>query len=150
MGATGTIVWCGRGVLAATEVETPTPRVERSGGAPSGTPLLTASGYVVARRKAVVSANIQGRLADLRVEEGAPMRKGAIIARLESRDYDAQVRRAPAQVQQVGEPQNLVSYHLGKLRDARLVSARRSSAAHGVSARRTHRSNVRPLTKEQP
>jgi protein-tyrosine-phosphatase len=28
----------------------------------------------------------------------------------------------------VGEPQNLVSYHLGKLRDARLVSARRSSA----------------------
>jgi protein-tyrosine-phosphatase len=28
----------------------------------------------------------------------------------------------------IGEPQNLVSYHLGKLRDARLVSARRSSA----------------------
>jgi ArsR family transcriptional regulator, arsenate/arsenite/antimonite-responsive transcriptional repressor / arsenate reductase (thioredoxin) len=30
--------------------------------------------------------------------------------------------------QRVGEPQNLVSYHLGKLRDGRLVSARRSSA----------------------
>ena len=28
----------------------------------------------------------------------------------------------------VGEAQNLVSYHLGKLRDARLVSTRRSSA----------------------
>ncbi len=28
----------------------------------------------------------------------------------------------------VGEPQNLVSYHLGKLRDARLVFARRSAA----------------------
>ncbi len=28
----------------------------------------------------------------------------------------------------VGQPQNLVSYHLGKLRDAGLVSARRSSA----------------------
>jgi ArsR family transcriptional regulator, arsenate/arsenite/antimonite-responsive transcriptional repressor / arsenate reductase (thioredoxin) len=28
----------------------------------------------------------------------------------------------------MGQPQNLVSYHLGKLRDARLVSARRSSA----------------------
>jgi protein-tyrosine-phosphatase len=28
----------------------------------------------------------------------------------------------------LGEPQNLVSYHLGKLRDAGLVSARRSSA----------------------
>src|SRR5262245_35390047 len=28
----------------------------------------------------------------------------------------------------VGEPQNLVSYHLGKLREARIVTARRSSA----------------------
>src|SRR5262245_48352041 len=28
----------------------------------------------------------------------------------------------------VGGPQNLISYHLGKLRDGRLVSARRSSA----------------------
>jgi protein-tyrosine-phosphatase/DNA-binding transcriptional ArsR family regulator len=28
----------------------------------------------------------------------------------------------------IGEPQNLVSYHLGKLRDGRLVNARRSSA----------------------
>src|ERR1044071_3906912 len=27
-----------------------------------------------------------------------------------------------------GEPQNLVSYHLGKLREGRLVSARRSAA----------------------
>jgi len=33
--------------------------------------LLTASGYVVARRQAVVSAKIQGRLTDLRVEEGS-------------------------------------------------------------------------------
>jgi len=30
--------------------------------------------------------------------------------------------------QLVGEPQNLVSYHLGKLRDGRLVTARRSAA----------------------
>jgi len=98
--AAGTIFWWGRGVFAATEVETTTPRLERSGGAPSGTPLLTASGYVVARRKAVVSATIQGRLADLRVEEGARVREGEVIARLESQDYDAQVRRAQAQVQQ--------------------------------------------------
>jgi RND family efflux transporter MFP subunit len=100
MVATGTISWCGRGVFAATEVETTMPRVERSGGAEPGTPLLTASGYVVARRKAVVSAKIQGRLADLRVDEGTRVREGEVIARLESQDYDAQVRRAQAQVQQ--------------------------------------------------
>jgi hypothetical protein len=43
MVAAGTIFWWGRGVFAATEVETATPRVERAAGAPSGTPLLTTS-----------------------------------------------------------------------------------------------------------
>jgi len=74
MAAAGTMFWWGRGVFAATEVETTTQRVERSDGGPSGTPRLTASRYVVARCKAVVSAKIQGRLADLRVEEGARVR----------------------------------------------------------------------------
>jgi ArsR family transcriptional regulator, arsenate/arsenite/antimonite-responsive transcriptional repressor / arsenate reductase (thioredoxin) len=37
-------------------------------------------------------------------------------------------RRVHELTASVGEPQNLVSYHLGKLRDARLVSARRSDA----------------------
>ena len=41
------------------------------GPASSGAAVLTASGYVVARRKAVVSAKIQGRLAVLRVGEAA-------------------------------------------------------------------------------
>jgi RND family efflux transporter MFP subunit len=65
----------------------------------AGAPLLTASGYIVARRKAVVSAKIQGRLSSLRVEEGSRVREGEIIARLEDRDYLAQVERAEAAVQ---------------------------------------------------
>jgi RND family efflux transporter MFP subunit len=100
MVAASTIFWWGHVVFAATEVETTTPRVLRSGGAVSGAPVLTASGYVVARRKAVVSAKIQGLLADLRVEEGARVREGEVIARLESQEYEAQVGRAQAQVQQ--------------------------------------------------
>lgn len=68
-------------------------------GAPAGTPILTASGYVVARRKAVVSAQIQGRLASLRVEEGSRVREGEVFANLESGDYVAQVQRAEAAVQ---------------------------------------------------
>ncbi|HSD66026.1 MAG TPA: efflux RND transporter periplasmic adaptor subunit, partial [Vicinamibacteria bacterium] len=64
----------------------------------AGTPILTASGYVVARRKAVVSAKIQGRLSELRVEEGSVVREGETIARLESIDYEASVRRAEAAV----------------------------------------------------
>lgn len=83
--------------FGATEVETIRPAVRR--GAPAeGTPLLAASGYVVARRKAVVSAKIQGRLAELKVEEGSRVNKGDVIARLESSDYEAQVVRAGADI----------------------------------------------------
>jgi hypothetical protein len=46
MVSAGAIFWWGRGAFAATEVETTTPRVERSPGAPSGTPLLTTSGWL--------------------------------------------------------------------------------------------------------
>lgn len=72
---------------------------ESVSAANGGAPLLTASGYIVARRKAVVSAKIQGRLSSLRVEEGSRVREGEIIARLEDRDYLAQVERSEAAVQ---------------------------------------------------
>ena len=88
-----------RGTFAAAEIETVRPAVLKAGAAPAGTLVLTASGYVVPRRKAVVSAKIQGRLQELRVEEGSRVREGEIIARLESADYEAQVRRARAAVQ---------------------------------------------------
>ena len=88
-----------RDAFSAVEVQTVRPAVSEAGQASAGTPILTASGYVVARRKAVVSAKIQGRLADLRVEEASRVRKGQVIARLESADYEAQVQRARAQVQ---------------------------------------------------
>src|SRR5262245_19396920 len=77
--------------LGAVEVSTVRAQVTQAGQAAPGSAVLTASGYVVARRKAVVSAKIQGRLSDLRVEEGSKVREGEVIARLESVDYEAQV-----------------------------------------------------------
>ena len=85
--------------LTAAEVETVRPTVQNFSQAVAGSPILTASGYVVARRKAVVSAKIQGRLAELKVEEGSHVKEGEVIARLESADYQAQVDVAHAQVQ---------------------------------------------------
>ena len=85
--------------LTATEVETTQPTVQSLGQA-AGAPILTASGYVVARRQAVVSAKIQGRLSQLNVEEGSFVREGDVIARLESADYEAQMEVAKAGVQQ--------------------------------------------------
>jgi HlyD family secretion protein len=88
-----------RQALSAPEVDTVRPTVVRTGETSAGAPVLTASGYVVARRKAVVSAKIQGRLSELKVEEGSRVREGEVIARLESVDYEAQVQRARAALQ---------------------------------------------------
>jgi HlyD family secretion protein len=88
-----------RQAFSAPEVETARATVVRPSEASAGAPILTASGYVVARRKAVVSAKIQGRLAQLRVEEGSRVGQGEVIARLESNDYEAQVQRARAALQ---------------------------------------------------
>jgi RND family efflux transporter MFP subunit len=88
-----------RHAFSAPEVETVVATVSREVEASAGEPILTASGYVVARRKAVVSAKIQGRLCELKVEEGSHVREGEVIARLESNDYEASVRRAAAAVQ---------------------------------------------------
>jgi HlyD family secretion protein len=82
----------------AVEIQTAQAAVIQRGGSDPGTPILTASGYVVARRKAVVSAKIQGRLSELKVEEGSRVREGEVIARLESTDYLAQIERARAAV----------------------------------------------------
>lgn len=84
--------------FAGVEVDTVRPSVQSAGSATPGMAILTASGYVVPRRKAVVSAKIQGRLAELRVEEGSRVKEGDILARLESADYSAQVHSAEAAV----------------------------------------------------
>ena len=51
--------------------------------------VLTASGYVVARRKAAVASKGTGRLVLLNVEEGDQVKKGQLIARLEDADVVA-------------------------------------------------------------
>ena len=96
------VLFAWRGRAADTvEVETVTPTLQQPSPAGGGAPILNAAGYVVARRKAVVSAKIQGRLSQLRVEEGSRVREGETLARLESADYEAAVARAEARVSSV-------------------------------------------------
>src|ERR1700730_3656580 len=51
--------------------------------------ILTATGYIVADRKAAVSPKISGRLEYLGVDTGSRVKPGQIIARLEHHDLDA-------------------------------------------------------------
>jgi len=88
-----------RGRIVAQEVETVRPTMKAATAEAALAPILTASGYVVARRKAVVSAKIQGRLAELDVDEGSQVAEGQVIARLDNSDYQAQIEVARAQVQ---------------------------------------------------
>ncbi|HET7558166.1 MAG TPA: efflux RND transporter periplasmic adaptor subunit [Rhodanobacteraceae bacterium] len=76
-------------VQAATAVA---PAADSDAGA-----VLQATGYVVARREATVSAQITGTLTEVLVEEGEHVKKGQILARLDDSGYRAALDAAKAQ-----------------------------------------------------
>ena len=61
---------------------------------------LTASGYVVAQRRAAVASKATGRLVELMVREGSKVKKGEVIARLDASDVQAAIAAAEAGVRQ--------------------------------------------------
>jgi RND family efflux transporter MFP subunit len=63
--------------------------------------VLTASGYIVARSKAEISPKTVGRIAWLNLEEGQKVKKGELVARLESQELEAQKRQYVAARDQV-------------------------------------------------
>jgi len=82
----------GRG-LRPRQVEAVTASVVTEGQA---TTLLSATGYVEAERKADLSPKITSRVTELNVTEGSRVKKGDVIARLDSTDLDAQLAEAKA------------------------------------------------------
>jgi len=71
-----------------------TASAEGSGGSGAS---LDASGYVVARRKATLSAKIMGKISEVNFEEGMRVKAGDIVARLDDSDYQAALHQAQAQ-----------------------------------------------------
>lgn len=57
-----------------------------------------ANGYVVAARRAALSADFAGRITEMRVREGSVVKKGDIVAKLDSEEQEAAVRRAAAEL----------------------------------------------------
>ncbi len=62
--------------------------------------LLTASGYVVAQRRAAVASKATGRLVELKVREGSEVKRGELIARIDSSDMLAAIAAAQAALAQ--------------------------------------------------
>ena len=61
--------------------------------------LLTASGYIVAQRKAAIASKATGRLVQLNYREGDHVKKGEIIGRIESADVEASLTQALADLE---------------------------------------------------
>ena len=104
--------------------------------------LLNATGYVVPQRKAALSSKATGRLEWLGVLEGSRVKAGEVIARLESRDVQAKLAQAEAQVnvaianQQQGAAE-LKDAQANYKRSAELLSKKFiSSAQHDADAAR--------------
>src|SRR6478609_4999683 len=88
-----------RGLWITLAVEVQTAEVVAIGGSGGGpTTVLDATGYVVARRMATVSAKITGKVRDVRIEEGMHVDAGQIMATLDPIDADAERALANSQV----------------------------------------------------
>ena len=61
---------------------------------------LTASGYVVAQRRAAVASKATGRLVLLNVREGSQVKQGDVLARLDASDVQAAMAQAQAGIRQ--------------------------------------------------
>jgi len=81
-------------------VEVRVAPAESVGGAPGAAApeVLTANGYVVARRRASVSTEVAGRLEALYVAEGSRVREGQMLGVLRNDEQRAAVRSAQAEL----------------------------------------------------
>jgi HlyD family secretion protein len=74
------------GKNAPITVSTSSPTVFKAG---ERNPLVTASGYIVARTRATLSSKVLGRVSYLGIQEGSRVAKGQVLAKLESPDLAA-------------------------------------------------------------
>ena len=80
----------------ATQVETASAVSLASGG--DNASVLDASGYIVARRMATVSAKVTGKVREILIEEGMRVEEGQVMATLDPIDADAQRALASSQL----------------------------------------------------
>ena len=90
-----------------------------------------ANGYLVARRRAALSADTPGRIVQMNVEEGTVVKQGDVVARLYAEEDEAVLRRAEAELLAAGTAVASAGARVGaaqrRLEEARGLAA--SSAA---------------------
>jgi len=91
-------VWLALAHPSATQVKAVVAQASPSGQSGGGVSILDASGYVMARRQATVSAKITGKLDQLFIEEGQHVKADEILARLDDTNSMAELLQAKAAV----------------------------------------------------
>ncbi|HZX79708.1 MAG TPA: efflux RND transporter periplasmic adaptor subunit [Lysobacter sp.] len=94
------------------------------GAGASSASVLDATGYVVARRMATVSAKITGKVREVRIEEGQRVEAGEIMATLDPVDADAQRALSSAQL---AASRSQIANVQAQLREAEANASRLSS-----------------------
>lgn len=88
------------GVIGERVLASATPvkvaRVQVVSAPSGGTPVLTASGYIVAHHTIEVSSKIVGKVIWVGIEAGDKVKKGQVLARLDDSEFLAQVEQAKA------------------------------------------------------
>ena len=93
----GAGAWYWTTVLEAAPVKV-APVTAKAGGSSAAGAVLNASGYVVARRRATVSSKVTGKVMDVLIEEGHPVKAGQILAHLDDSQARAALNLAEAQL----------------------------------------------------
>jgi len=87
-------------VFRPPEVRVAAARMAGAGPIEAGGQVLTANGYIEARHQTAVAARTTGRLAEVFVEEGDPVAKDQVVARLIDEDQRSAVEQAEANLAQ--------------------------------------------------
>ena len=94
--------------------------------------VLSASGYVIARRIATVSAEITARIMQVLIEEGMLVTKNQVLARLEDTVYKINLRRADANLKLQQSQQQSVQARIAEAE--RVLTRERSLRKDGYSS----------------
>jgi RND family efflux transporter MFP subunit len=121
LGALGWGGWYWAAKLQAAPVKD-APVTAKAGGPSAPGAVLNASGYVTARRRATVSSKVTGKVVNVLIEEGQPVKAGQVLATLD----DTQVRAALAYAEaQLASARKSFAEDQARLQQAELTLKRR-------------------------
>jgi RND family efflux transporter MFP subunit len=100
--AIGVLALAGGGYYWSTRLQAAPVKVvaatEKASGSTAAGAVLNASGYVTARRRATVSSKVTGKVVDVLIEEGHPVKEGQILAHLDDSQARAGLNLAESQL----------------------------------------------------